>query len=140
MKPTKLQTKIVKILFILLIPLLLTAVVLLSYELIKNKISLYSTITSTIFMIYMVVFVVFLIFTLTKYRKDFNLGKEKPFMRTFATSLFIFMIIFGLIEILIFKTWRNVHILILGVVLLISDIILTKRIKNKTENKILNTK
>ncbi|MDP2672982.1 MAG: hypothetical protein Q8O84_04170 [Nanoarchaeota archaeon] len=127
MKPTKLQTKIVKTLFILLIPLLLTASVLSSYELIKNEMPLHNTIISTIFIIYILGLVVLLILMLTKYKKDLEIGIERPFMKTFFIPLFVFMIIAGLIDILISKTWKNFYILFLGIMLLILNIIFDKK-------------
>ncbi len=134
MKPTKFQIKFTKILFILLIPLLLTAVVLLGYEL-KNKAFLYKIIISTIFIIYILIFIFILILMLTKFKKDLELGIERPLMRVFNFSLFIFMVIAGLIDILISKTWRNFHILFLGIILLILNIILNKKYKERNRKQ-----
>lgn len=73
--------------------------------------------------------VVISIFMLAENKIDLESKKEVAFMNIFTNFLFIFMILVGLIDVLIFKKWDSVAFLILGIVLLIVNIRLTKKMR-----------
>ncbi len=128
MKPTKLQKKISKILIALAIPLILVGVVLMGYETITGGFKgIIRNILVTIMVVYMITFTIFMFLTITKWKKEFEIGDDNPYFNYFGNSLLIFITLFGLSEVLIYKNWSGFNSIIIGVLFLILSLRIKKR-------------
>ncbi len=135
MKQTKFQTRITKIAIGIVIPLLLVGTIFLIDDLIKSDKNWYKMIILAIWVIYILIFDFFLISVLVKNEIEILNDSRNKMMHIFSVSMFSFMIIIGIIDVLIFKTLKNIHLLFIGLMLLINVIILRKReMKNKNGN------
>ena len=127
--------KFIKSLIIFTIILLLTAVVFITNMLLKSEAFLYGNIITIIFIMFILGIVIFMVLSITKYKQSLiSSDSEIPYFITLTLSFFIFMIVYGLIDILVFRTFENVHLLIIGVVMLINLILIKKRKGNKIKN------